>query len=177
MRLWVFILLLPFNLLAQETYDNCFDIPQRTYQVDYSASKEYYWWVSAGDIVISNNNTLVVQWPDSIGTYTISVSTTSFGCLGDTSRHTVTIKDCEYIQLFFPNSFTPNGDNHNEVYQIEGRASYRIIYMSIYNRWGERIFEADSNLPWDGKNCQVGLYTINVLLKNQRFTRSILLVR
>ena len=177
MKLWVFILLLPFNLLAQEVYDNCLDIQQKTYQVDYSVNKQYYWWISAGDIIISNDNTLVVQWPDSIGTYTISVSTTSFGCFGDTSYHMVTIEDCDYIQLYFPSSFTPNEDNHNEVYQIKGKGSDKIRYISIYNRWGGRIFEADGNLPWDGKNCQAGLYTINVFLNNKGFVRSILLVR
>ena len=81
------------------------------------------------------------------------------------------------MQLFFPNSFTPNGDNHNEVYQIEGKSTEDIEYFAVYNRWGERIFEADGNLPWDGKDCPVGLYTINVFVNNNIYVIPITLIR
>jgi hypothetical protein len=168
---------LPFHLLAQETYDNCLDIPPQTYQVAYDANKEYYWQTSGGNVLTSNDNILTVQWPDSLGTYIISVSTIRFGCIGDTSHLEVVIKECDYIQLFFPNSFTPNGDNHNEVYQIKGKAVDLIEYIAIYNRWGERIFEADSNKPRDGKDCPLGLYTINVFVNNNMYVRGITLIR
>tara|TARA_R110001632_G_scaffold119557_1_gene232131 strand:- start:23 stop:553 length:531 start_codon:yes stop_codon:yes gene_type:complete len=176
MKWWVFILL-PFQLLAQETYDNCLEISPQTYQVSYDADKEYHWQISGGYILTSNDNILSVQWPDSIGTYIISVSTIRFGCVGDTSHLEVVIEECDYMQLFFPNSFTPNGDNHNEVYQIKGRTAEKIESIVIYNRWGERVFEADGNLPWNGIGCQVGLYTINVFVNNNRFIRSITLIR
>ena len=174
---WLVYILLPLQLLAQETYDNCLDIPPQTYKVSYDTDKQYYWWVSAGDILTSNNNTLVVQWPDSVGIYTISVSTTRFGCVGDTSYYDIEIKDCNIIQLFFPTSFSPNGDGYNEVYKIKGRLTDKIQYMCIYNRWGERVFEADGNIPWDGENCQIGVYTVKVFLSNSGFVKPITLVR
>ncbi len=182
MKWWVFILL-PLHLLAQETYDNCIAIPVQTYQVEYDANKVYYWHISGPGTnglyapVTSNENILSVYWPDAIGTYIISVSTIRFGCYGDTSYHEITIQDCPYVQLFFPNSFTPNGDNHNEVYQVRGKSADEIEHITIYNRWGERIFEADSNKPWDGKDCPIGLYTINVFVNNNRYVRPITLIR
>jgi gliding motility-associated-like protein len=182
MKWWVLILL-PFHLLAQETYDNCIDIPVQTYQVDYDADKEYYWHILGPGTngfsapVSTNGNTLSIYWPDSIGTYTIAIYTTRFGCEGDTSYHEVLIEECDYAQLFFPNSFTPNGDNHNEVYQVEGRAADEIEYFAVYNRWGQIVFEVDGNMPWDGANCQIGLYTINVFVRNNRYVRTIALVR
>ena len=176
MRWWVFILL-PFQLLAQETYDNCLEIPQQTYQVAYDADKLYYWWVSGGEITSTADNTATIQWPDSVGTYIISVYTTRFGCEGDTSYHEVIVENCIYAQLFFPNSFTPNGDGVNEVYQVKGKSADEIEYFAVYNRWGQRVYEANSNIPWDGVGCQVGVYTINVFVRNNRYVRTVALVR
>jgi len=182
MRWWVFILL-PFHLLAQETYDNCVGIPVQHYQVDYDADKEYYWYISGPGTngifaqVTGDVNALSVYWPDSVGTYIISVATIRFGCLGDTSYHEVIVEECDYAQLFFPSSFTPNGDNHNEVYQIKGQAASEIEYMSIYNRWGQRIVESDKNIAWDGKNCQPGVYLVNIFVRNNRYIRTITLIR
>ncbi len=176
MKWWV-LLILPFHLLAQESYFNCEDLTPQNYQVSYDANKVYYWNISDGEIISNNSNSMTVQWPDSIGTYIISVYTTRFGCDGDTSYHEITIEDCPYMQLFFPNSFTPNGDNHNEVYQVKGRSADEIEHITIYNRWGEKIFEADGNVPWNGKNSPIGMYTINVFVNNNRYVRPITLIR
>ena len=111
---WCVFILLPFHLLAQETHINCDSITPQNYQVDFDANKIYYWSISNGDIVSTINNTITIQWPDSAGTYIISAYTTRFGCEGDTSYYEVVIEDCPYLQLFLPNSFTPNGDNVND---------------------------------------------------------------
>ena len=176
MRWWVLILL-PLHLLAQETYNDCAIIQPQSYQVDYEADKIYYWSISHGDIISTSSNTITVQWPDSAGDYLISVYTTRFGCDGDTSEYQVSITPCPYATLFFPSSFTPNGDGINEQYNVGGRSVDDIEYIAIYNRWGQRIFEANSNMPWDGKDNPIGVYTINVFIKNNRFVRPITLIR
>ena len=176
MRWWVLILL-PFHLLAQETYNDCEGMQPQSYQVDYDADKNYYWSISNGDVISTFNNTITVQWPDSAGEYFISVYTMRFGCEGDTSRYQVVIDPCPYATLFFPNSFTPNGDGINEQYSVGGKSVDDIEYIAIYNRWGQRIFEANSNIPWDGNGSPIGVYTINVFIKNNRFIRPITLVR
>ena len=176
MKWWVLILL-PFHLLAQETYNDCENMQPQSYQVDYDADKNYYWSISNGDVISTFNNTITVQWPDSAGEYFISVYTMRFGCEGDTSRYQVVIDPCPYATLFFPNSFTPNGDGINEQYSVGGRSVDDIEYIAIYNRWGQRIFEANSNIPWDGNGSPIGIYTINVFIKNNRFVRPITLVR
>ena len=176
MKWWVFILL-PFHLLAQETYNDCLKIPPQTYEVNFDADKEYYWWVSNGSITIDNGNSITIQWPDSVGEYTISVYTTRFSCIGDTSYYEVFIETCPNIQLFIPNSFTPNKDSYNDVFFIKGRSADNIRYLAIYNRWGTRIFEANSNTLWDGENCPSGVYAIVVLVDNKRFAKFITLIR
>ena len=176
MRWWVYILL-PFHLLAQETYNDCVTIEPQSYQVPYDADKEYFWSITNGEVISTFDNTITVQWPDSAGEYLISVYTTRFGCEGDTSYYQVSINSCPYATLFFPNSFTPNGDGINEQYNVGGKSVDDIEYIAIYNRWGQRVFEAYSNIPWDGNGSPIGVYTINVFIKNNRYIRPITLVR
>ena len=76
------------------------------------------------------------------------------------------------------NTFSdPNGDNVNEVYEIKGRSVANIEYMSVYNRWGQKIIESNSNILWDGSNCQIGVYTINVFVDNNRYVRNVTLIK
>ena len=95
MKWWVFILL-PFHILAQETYNDCVPIEPQSYQVNYDADKNYYWSISSGEIVSTFDNTITIQWPDTAGEYFISVYTTRFGCEGDTSHYQVVIDPCPY---------------------------------------------------------------------------------
>jgi len=99
-----------------------------------------YLW-NTGDTASS----LQVKTP---GVYTLQV-VDQYGCKGkDTIR--VGTKDCPY-GIYFPNAFTPNS-GHNDVFRpvVIG---YPIVYhFSIYNRWGQRIFDTtDPNKGWDGR--------------------------
>ncbi len=65
-------------------------------------------------------------------------------------RVTVQAPTCEEPYIFFPTGFSPNGDGENDVLQLEGNF-IKTAYWTIYNRWGEQVFEATSpNDAWDG---------------------------
>ena len=174
---WLVYILLPLQLFAQETYTNCEGIAPQNYQVSYDVDKVYYWDIIGGEILYNNNNSITVQWPDSIGTYILSVHTTRFGCEGDTFYHEVIVEDCPYLQIFVPNSFTPNQDDYNETFYVHGADKNDIELMVIYNRWGEVIYQTTDNIPWDGKNCQVGVYTYSIRTHNQHYTGHVTLIR
>ena len=174
---WLVFILLPFSLLAQETHVNCNSIAPQNYQVDFDVNKVYYWDISGGEITYNNGNSITIQWPNEVGTYIIFAYTTRFGCEGDTSYHEVIIQDCPYLQLFIPNSFTPNGDNDNETFYVHGADKEEIKSLVIYNRWGERVYETFNNTPWDGKNCQIGVYSYSVRTHNQHFVGNVHLIR
>lgn len=55
--------------------------------------------------------------------------------------------------LFVPTAFTPNGDGKNDKWQIPGLAVHPNALVTIYNRWGQIIYQAKDyyNNPWDGK--------------------------
>ena len=72
-----------------------------------------------------------------------------------------------------PTSFTPNGDGKNDEFIIGGLSAATTFTMSIYNRWGEKVFETtDPSKGWDGtfqeQFVQEGVYayTIHVLYFN-----------
>ncbi|RAJ87731.1 gliding motility-associated-like protein [Chitinophaga dinghuensis] len=53
--------------------------------------------------------------------------------------------------VFFPNAFTPNGDGRNDYFRPVYRCPLAIFQMSIYNRWGERMFyTTDPQVGWRG---------------------------
>ena len=68
--------------------------------------------------------------------------------------------------LFIPNTFTPNGDDHNELFLILGN-NFKTFNIQIFNRWGELMFISESSdKSWDGtfdnKKVQEGAYYYNV---------------
>jgi len=42
--------------------------------------------------------------------------------------------------LVVPNSFTPNGDGHNDCFGIQRWGQVMVEEFSVYNRWGSRVF-------------------------------------
>mgnify|MGYP003116663393 FL=1 len=174
---WLIYILLPLQVYGQEIYTDCGEILPQNYQVEYDINKEYYWEVSDGEIIYENDNIVTIQWPDTAGLYVISVYTTRFGCDGDTSFHEVTVEECAYLQLFIPNTFSPNGDGHNELFFVYGVDSHKVKTFIIYNRWGQKIHEVSGNIPWDGKNSSIGVYTYSVRTHNQHYVGKITLVR
>lgn len=86
---------------------------------------------------------------DKPGIYWLKVED-SFGCIGIDSIK-ILPKEC-LSGVFIPNAFSPNNDGKNDIFKpmVFGNVSqYR---FSIYNRWGEKIFEtSDPQKGWDGK--------------------------
>jgi gliding motility-associated-like protein len=60
------------------------------------------------------------------------------------------VREGEIISI--PNSFTPNKDGHNDVFRVYGYRPCEVYSMSIFDRWGERVFETEDalNSEWDG---------------------------
>jgi gliding motility-associated-like protein len=69
---------------------------------------------------------------------------------------------CIEKDLFIPNTFTPNNDGQNDVLYVRGLKVDEITF-SIYNRWGELVFETkDKTKGWEGnykgKPAELGVY-------------------
>ena len=58
-------------------------------------------------------------------------------------------EDC----LLIPTLFSPNADGVNDVWEIGGIENYPNAQITVYNRWGQIVFESNSNYNdnrWDG---------------------------
>ena len=88
--------------------------------------------------------------------------------------------------LYVPNTFTPNGDEHNQLFAVKG-GNFDGLELNIYNRWGELIHTITSiDETWDGtykgQMCQDGTYTWKATLidlqgEEHLFTGHINLIR
>jgi gliding motility-associated-like protein len=84
------------------------------------------------------------------------------------------VKYANPLTIFIPNVFTPNGDGINDEFSILNLETYEESLLSIYNRWGEKVFDSsDKNVKWDAKNEPDGLYFYNLDRKdcNQTLTK------
>lgn len=62
----------------------------------------------------------------------------------------VKYKNCRNT-IDFPNAFTPNHDRRHETYKPIVRGNITSYKFTIFNRWGQRVFETSQiNYAWDG---------------------------
>jgi gliding motility-associated-like protein len=88
-----------------------------------------------------------VSMPDRLMTYTVSATDKITFCTGTDQVVVDPITD-----LYIPSAFTPNNDGRNDRWEIPGMALYPDGLVSVYSRWGEKIFETKGYIsnPWNG---------------------------
>jgi len=121
--------------------------------------------------LIGNANFAFYQWSNGsnlpqidvnyAGTFTLTVQDNN-GC-EYTDDQTITIGDDCYSTVYIPNTFTPNGDEHNQYLRTTGDNLGK-FEIQLFNRWGELVFKSsDINQQWDGTYngtlCPEGIYT------------------
>lgn len=81
-----------------------------------------------------------------------------------------------------PNIFSPDGDGRNDIFRIKTGKGVNIVnYITIYDRWGEKIFSEENILPsggyagsWNGTyngtklNPGVYVYLVEVVFNDKR---------
>ena len=73
-------------------------------------------------------------------------------------------------KLSFPNAFSPNGDNINDIYKAKEYQSLVEFHAYIFNRWGQKLYEWTNPAEgWDGtyngKDVSDGTYFVLVKAK------------
>jgi len=88
------------------------------------------------------------------------VVTHESGCVDTTIQIIDVIPQVRY---FLPNAFTPNNDDVNDLFLGNGiLAGMRNFEMTIWNRWGELIFETnDPREGWNGRKKNIGQLSPN----------------
>jgi len=129
------------------------------------AGNTYNWTPAAGLSCTACPNPEAT--PTTTTTYYVDITDTD-GCTRRDSVIIIVKENCG--QLFVPDAFSPNGDNQNDVLYVRGNC-IKTIDFSIYDRWGNRIFETtDAANGWDGTfnnspmNSGTYVYYLQVLL-------------
>lgn len=87
------------------------------------------------------------------GSYSLSISTDY--CTSVSASILVVVNTCLNTDFFIPEGFSPNGDGINDLFVIRGISSYPDNKFIIFNRWGNKVFEAKSyENNWDGTSSE-----------------------
>jgi gliding motility-associated-like protein len=115
-----------------------------------SQNEDYtYSWSPAGQLDDPTSASPTFTLTEEV-TFEVEV-TDSNGCIA-VRTVVVTPADtpCAEPFVFVPNAFSPNGDGLNEQLHVDGNQIVE-MHLMVYNRWGERVFEAiDQSQSWDG---------------------------
>lgn len=113
----------------------------------YSNNISTYTWTPSALLTCSS-----CAFPNGIATYTTTYLiqvTSDSGCI---AKDSITIfVECKDANLLMPNAFTPNNDNRNDYFYPLTRGIKSIIRFSIYNRYGQLVYEA-KNFPPNNKS-------------------------
>lgn len=95
-------------------------------------------------------------------------ATSTLGC--GIATDTVLVK--VFNDIYIPNAFTPNDDGLNDTWQIQALAAFPKAVITVFDRYGKKVFESTTNKPWDGNQnntkLSAGAYPYIIDLKTNR---------
>jgi gliding motility-associated-like protein len=113
---------------------------------------------------VSNQYQFTITW-DVVGSYHI-VGIFDNGCGQASNEYIVNVLECLQYAIYFPNTFTPDGDGLNDYWSPIGIGIENIRWY-IFDRWGLQIYAAyGKDDKWDGcmwhdgkrRPCQSDVY-------------------
>ena len=98
----------------------------------------------------------IIATVNSMGNYTNAATVTGIEADGDLTNNVASVTTIP-TDFFIPEAFSPNGDGINDLFVIRGIQNYPANKIVIYNRWGNKVYEASPYLNnWDGQ-ATIGL--------------------
>jgi gliding motility-associated-like protein len=140
-----------------------------------TGANNYLWNFGNGEGTSSATNPTHI-YSDVSGNYQVMLVAYSMNGCTDTAYAAINVE--EELIFWVPNTFTPDGDEFNNIFQpvfTSGFDPYN-FHMLIFNRWGEVVFESyNHEVGWDGTYggvngkpfyvCQDGTYTWKIDFK------------
>ncbi len=129
------------------------------------------------DLPIPGNRVFVSPM---ISTDYLVTAVDSAGCSASAE---VTVFIDDFVPVYAPTAFSPNGDGRNDIFRVFGRRTVVAFEnFNIFDRWGDLVYvldgpidPRDQNWGWDGRNAAgqthepaVYVFTIDVLLADGR---------
>lgn len=122
-----------------------------------------YW--TPTDFLDNPNSLTPVATPTDDITYTLHVESASCGSATDEVFVRV------YKKITIPNTFSPNGDGVNDLWNIDALITYPQCSVKVFNRYGQQVYYSTGYaLAWDGtangQRLPDGAYYYIIDLKN-----------
>ena len=135
-----------FDYLPLKPIEGVDEVKFRNNSTGEALVKWDWFFVNNKDDYSSSKNPVCVF--DSQGSYPVAmIATNIWGC-NDTVIKSVLV-DVD-VELYVPNSFSPDGDNLNDVFQPKGFGIKKYDF-AVYDRWGQQVFRtSDFATGWDG---------------------------
>jgi gliding motility-associated-like protein len=139
-----------------------------TVQLEGTASGTFpiTWTPNLGFTFPGNNPLRPVVAPLVTTTYTLAAQV---GACYSESKVTITVTP----KVRIPNAFTPNGDGNDDTWQIERIGDYTSNHVTVFNRWGVKLFETTNynrgnewNGTINGQPAPTGTYYYLITLGN-----------
>ena len=143
-----------------------------------STELAHFDWQPLEGIIGPNTEQNVIVAPDVNTVYQITM-VDEYGCKDSDDVKIIVLCDKEN-SIYIPNAFEPNqpSGNRNSRFYIQGVGIKEILYLRIYNRWGDQLFNMehfpinDPSYGWDGTKdgVKVGndvyMYQMQILCSN-----------
>ena len=110
-----------------------------------------YLWTNSNEYISSDQNSVILSASTAdAGIYSLIVSAN--GCTSAPSIVTIVVDNCDKVDFNIPEGFSPNGDGINDLFVIRGNENYPDNKIVIFNRWGDKVYEASPyQNTWNGK--------------------------
>ncbi|GEM_PF-2003377 len=141
-------------------------------QVETSAANSIEWF--DGSTSFALNVDLTNKFPGELIPISVEVENE---CGTNADIISIELMDCD-VHVYIPNSFTPDGDEHNQTFiPVVSGELVKDYSLLIFNRWGELVFESNDLLHgWDGtyngKLAETGSYIWKIQYTNASIEQS-----
>ncbi len=79
--------------------------------------------------------------------------------------------DTQNVEIIIPNGITPNNDNYNDTWVIEGCENCEVY---IYNRWGNKVYYSENyDNSWDGGKNPSGAYYYVIITPSNKIIKGV----
>jgi gliding motility-associated-like protein len=124
------------------------------FQSETPGATQWFWTFGDGAVSFEENPAHIYR--GLLREYCVRLwASTNTGC-ADEVQHCIPADPT--LEIFFPNSFTPNRDGKNDVYEFYGsRRNIDSFRFLVFDRWGELVFETrEFDESWNGKLKNIG---------------------
>ena len=111
---------------------------------------DFYWTFGDGSASL---DMVQIQTYQDTGVYDVTLEVTDeTGCIDSLTK---TLIIAPVVDIVYPNAFTPNGDDKNDLFIGANAGSVNLVSnyeLLIFDRWGKVVFRSQNPLDgWNGK--------------------------